>query len=212
MINRKPLFKGRFKGDFESASIEMDMIRGIAASAIVIHHWVLFMPHKSSFSLFYNAAEMIQTLAGTTVHLFFILSGFGLTISYFKKNVISWKDWSKRRFRKVIFPYWIIIIFIFLSGNIIHYIAPALFKRNYSSFVLLAYLTLTRNFFKMSWEMNFQSQFPFENYLSDIKHCAKQRLLKAAGRYAKHFCLNHKDTHLKYYQPACDRVLDLSSI
>ena len=154
MINRKPLFKSEFKGEFESASIRMDMTRGIAASAIVIHHWILFMPHKSPLPIFYNAAEMIGTIAGTTVHLFFILSGFGLTISYFKSNVISWKDWSRRRFRKVIFPYWIIIILIFLSGNVIHYIAPALFKRKYSSFVLLTYLTLTRNFFNLSWEMN----------------------------------------------------------
>jgi peptidoglycan/LPS O-acetylase OafA/YrhL len=47
-------------------------------------------------------------LAGTVVHLFFILSGCGLTVSYFRKGSVSWREWAKRRFRKIGVPYLII--------------------------------------------------------------------------------------------------------
>ncbi len=73
----------------------MDMLRGIAISAVVIHHWLLFFPHQSPISIFYTGAELIQTVAGTVVHLFFILSGYGLTVSYFQRGDFTWKEWIK---------------------------------------------------------------------------------------------------------------------
>ena len=51
----------------------MDMLRSLAILAVVIHHWLLFNPYSSSIRVFTNIADLIQTLAGTVVHLFFIL-------------------------------------------------------------------------------------------------------------------------------------------
>jgi len=67
----------------------MDMLRSLAILAVVIHHWLLFNPYSSSVRIFTNIADLIQTLAGTVVHLFFILSGCGLTVSYFRKGFVS---------------------------------------------------------------------------------------------------------------------------
>lgn len=102
-------------------SVWMNMVRGIAISAVVIHHWLLFLPHQSSISIFYTAAELIETLAGTAVHLFFVLSGCGLTLSYFTKDVFSWRQWAAGRFRKIIVPYCVIVTLTFISVNLLHY-------------------------------------------------------------------------------------------
>ena len=77
-------------------SVWMNMVRGIAISAVVIHHWLLFLPHQSSISIFHTVAELIQALAGTVVHLFFILSGCGLTVSYFRRGDFSWRQEKHR--------------------------------------------------------------------------------------------------------------------
>jgi peptidoglycan/LPS O-acetylase OafA/YrhL len=78
-------------------AVWMDMLRSLAILAVVIHHWLLFNPYSSSVWIFTNTADLIQTLTGTVVHLFFILSGCGLTVSYFRKGSDSWREWAKRR-------------------------------------------------------------------------------------------------------------------
>jgi peptidoglycan/LPS O-acetylase OafA/YrhL len=64
----------------------MDMLRGFAVLAIVVHHWLLFDPFQGSILVFSSLAGIIRDVAGTMVHLFFILSGCGLTLSYFKRR------------------------------------------------------------------------------------------------------------------------------
>jgi peptidoglycan/LPS O-acetylase OafA/YrhL len=127
----------------------MDMLRGMAIIAIVIHHWLLFMPYESS-----NVATLIHTIAGTFVHLFFVLSGAGLTISYFQKRPSSWREWARRRFVKLIVPYWIIITVTFILVNAFHFVIPTFIAESYSWRVLLSYLTLSRNFYSPAWELN----------------------------------------------------------
>jgi len=56
----------------------MNMFRGLAACAIVIHHWLLFVPHQSDMLLNTRLADILCEIGGTTVHLFFIVSGAGL--------------------------------------------------------------------------------------------------------------------------------------
>jgi peptidoglycan/LPS O-acetylase OafA/YrhL len=59
--------------DFEIVS--MDMLRGVSIIAVVIHHWLLFMHNPGSTSFSDVLAEYIHDVAGTFVHIFFILSG-----------------------------------------------------------------------------------------------------------------------------------------
>jgi peptidoglycan/LPS O-acetylase OafA/YrhL len=127
----------------------MDLLRGIAIIAIVIHHWLLFMPYENS-----KLATLIHAIAGTFVHLFFVLSGCGLTISYFQKKTFSWKDWAKRRFVRLIAPYWIIITVTFILVNLAHFAIADFITESYSWTVLLAYLTFSRNFYSPAWQLN----------------------------------------------------------
>jgi hypothetical protein len=53
-------------------AVWMDMLRSLAIFAVVIHHLLLFNPYSSSLQIFTTIADLIQTLAGTVVHLFFI--------------------------------------------------------------------------------------------------------------------------------------------
>ena len=125
-------------------AVWMDMLRGFAIVAVVIHHWLLYVPHGCSIRIFSNAADLIQTLSGTMVHLFFILSGCGLTISYFGRVPVSWQEWTKKRFKKIVFPYLIIVSLTFVLANSANFIFPNTVETGYSPISLLTYLTFTR--------------------------------------------------------------------
>lgn len=49
------------------------------------------------------------------VHIFIVLSGFGLTYSCLSKESISWKHWYVRRAERVLPAYWLVV----LSGSLI---------------------------------------------------------------------------------------------
>ena len=125
------------------------MLRGMAIIAIAIHHWLLFMPYENS-----QLSTLIHAIAGTFVHLFFVLSGCGLTISYFQKKHFSWREWARRRFVRLVAPYWIIITATFILVNCFHFAMPTFITKSYSWAVLLTYLTFSRNFYSPAWELN----------------------------------------------------------
>jgi peptidoglycan/LPS O-acetylase OafA/YrhL len=127
----------------------MDLVRGTAIIAIVIHHWLLFMPYENS-----KLALFIHTVAGTFIHLFFVLSGCGLTISYFQTRPFTWTDWARRRFARLIVPYWIIITSTVILVNLSHFVVPKFIAESYSWTVLLTYLTFLRNFYSPAWQLN----------------------------------------------------------
>lgn len=54
------------------------------------------------------------------VHIFIILSGFGLTYSCLQRNVTSWRQWYSRRFRKILPAYWLVILLGYLLMVGIH--------------------------------------------------------------------------------------------
>ena len=126
------------------------MLRGMAIIGVIIHHWIGLLPHEDNMLI-----QTIQTIGGTLVHLFFVFSGCGLTISYYKNyGHHFWPGWMKRRLIKVIIPYWIIITLIFGIVNLIIGLFPELFDNRYSFADLLSYLTFTRNFYKSAWGLN----------------------------------------------------------
>lgn len=131
-----------------------DLLRGLAIICVVVHHWILFNPHQSSSRLFYDGVELIGTLAGTAVHLFFILSGYGLTISYLRSKDFSWKGWIERRIRKILVPYWVIVFVTFLLADTAHRLFPLESRVSFSYGSLLSYFTLARNFYSAGWELN----------------------------------------------------------
>lgn len=78
-----------------------DQLRGLAIYFVVLGH--LWM-HVSE-----NRAQVI--LSGDSVSLFLLLSGFGLAIST-KNNLIRFKEFCDKRIKRVMFPYWLVTLFI----------------------------------------------------------------------------------------------------
>lgn len=78
-------------------------LRGFSIMTIVLFHFFRLVPFP------YLLSKSIQ-LGGTGVHIFLFLSGFGLSLSTYK----GWTDFLKKRFTKVLIPYYAGVILICL--------------------------------------------------------------------------------------------------
>lgn len=132
----------------------MDFLRGMAVIGIVIHHWLLFIPFDSNPVAVSAVDDFVKEVSGTGVQLFFVLSGCGLAVSYLKKGEpFLLGEWIRRRFRKIVLPYWIIVAGTFALANL------ASFEfgnqaASYSWLSLLAYILFMRNHYEPSRSMN----------------------------------------------------------
>ncbi|HBL13406.1 MAG TPA: acyltransferase [Cyanobacteria bacterium UBA11162] len=98
---------------------KLDAIRGFAASYIVITHWMpslMFVPeiiHKGFFSF---GQEIVM--------LFFLLSGFGIYLSFYRNPDLGFKSYFIRRFRRIYFPFLLAlllsIVIVYLNGKVLN--------------------------------------------------------------------------------------------
>ena len=130
------------------------MIRALAIAGIIIenYHNTLGWNDAGTLSDFFTASA--STVAGTFVHMFFVLSGYGLTLSVLKKEPDSWTAWARARFQKIVVPYWLAVIVTFAVANLSHHWAPAGWQASYSWVTLLAYLSFLRNIYAPGWTLN----------------------------------------------------------
>lgn len=84
----------------------IDFSKGFAIFTIILAHYS--QPYCSGIW------ENGVMLGGTGVHLFFLISGFGLGLSYQNTNAI---DFYKKRFSKILIPYYIFIITVYLINT-----------------------------------------------------------------------------------------------
>jgi len=82
-------------------------LKGLAILAIVFSHIGYFLSTDSRF-LF-----PLSIMAGVGVNLFLLLSGFGLTMSSFRRK-LSIKNFYQRRLPKLFIPFWLVITSFFL--------------------------------------------------------------------------------------------------
>jgi peptidoglycan/LPS O-acetylase OafA/YrhL len=132
----------------------LDVLRGFAICSIIIHHWLTFIPRESSTPFFQEGTDLVETVTGTMVHLFFILSGYGLTLSYFRSHPFAWSTWAKQKFMKIVFPYIVLITAAFLLVNLLNDTNPRLFEKSFSWATLVAYLLFGRNFYEAGMGFN----------------------------------------------------------
>lgn len=85
----------------------INFLRGFAIFTIVLMHCVQ--------GYLDGALHKAALLGGAGVHVFILCSGFGLYLSYLNKP-LGYKDFLKRRFGKVYFPYVIVIALYALWG------------------------------------------------------------------------------------------------
>ena len=132
----------------------MDLLRGIAIIGVIFDNWTGYMELKTTPAVLYSLARLFALAVGPFVQVFFILSGFGLTVAYLHSRADwSWKRWAWRRTTKIVIPYVIVVILSFVLGIVGSWLYPPL-DMQFSGKSLLAYLTFTRNFYAPSWAWN----------------------------------------------------------
>lgn len=132
--------------------ISITLVRALAIAGIIVenYHTALSWNDAGSFSDLFTLS--VASAAGTFVHMFFVLSGYGLTLSILKKEPVSWTSWARERFKKIAIPYWVAVVVTFAVANLSLYWAPD--STSYSWATLLAYITFLRNFYEPGQELN----------------------------------------------------------
>lgn len=88
------------------ASKQLELVnfaKGVAISAIVAFHLIYE---------YMEVPEMLATASkfgGAGIHIFFICSGFGLTLSQLRRP-LDWKEFLRKRLRKVYIPYILVVL------------------------------------------------------------------------------------------------------
>ncbi|WP_410501901.1 acyltransferase [Exiguobacterium acetylicum] len=109
----------------------LDSLRGLASLTVVFHHSMLALP------LFYLAYKhdyqnkLTQFITNSPIHmlwggheavlLFFVLSGFVLSIPFLNNKPFTYKKYIIKRFCRIYIPY---IVSIFLSYTLFYFIQP----------------------------------------------------------------------------------------
>lgn len=93
----------------------LDSIRGIASIIVMIYHCVLCFsifynnniePSRNIFLKFLNYTPLHLSIAGTeSVLLFFVLSGFVLSLPFLNGKPYSYKSYALQRFCRIYIPY-----------------------------------------------------------------------------------------------------------
>jgi len=110
---------------------QLDALRGLAALSVVIHHSVLTLPVFLSAHYHEAVSPLILALTNSPLHifwagreaviLFFMLSGFVLSLSYLEYNERPYKIFILKRICRLYIPY---IVSILLSTILLYLFTP----------------------------------------------------------------------------------------
>jgi peptidoglycan/LPS O-acetylase OafA/YrhL len=133
----------------------IDTLKGIAIIGVFFDNWTGYMKFATTPALLYTLAEAFALAIGPFVQIFFILSGFGLTVGYLEQSKAnwSWKRWAWRRITKIVIPYEIFVVLSFGLGILGSRLYTSV-NVPFSWVSLLSYLTFTRNLYSPGWVWN----------------------------------------------------------
>lgn len=179
----------------EKRYVELDSLRGLAALTVLIGHLYAVFQETPLMTYIFRLGFLRWLVAsGEAVILFFILSGFVLSLPFFKNKPFNYFSYLTKRFCRIYLPYIIAVLFAgtlmvsFYSGEIRH--ASNWFNYSWSkdlSFQVIAdhFLligTFASNIDNVVWslvhEMRISIIFPFLMYFI-IKYNWKVGLLFA---------------------------------
>ncbi|MGY3313430.1 peptidoglycan/LPS O-acetylase OafA/YrhL [Peribacillus simplex] len=103
---------------------QLDSLRGLAAASVVIHHYLLIFPQFYDKTID-NGGSIINILKYTPLHiffsgtqaviLFFVLSGFVLSLPYINKINSSYSIYLTRRVTRIYIPYIISVVIVLIA-------------------------------------------------------------------------------------------------
>lgn len=139
-------------GNGETISVYATMVRAIAITAVVSHNFLLVMPYQKN-SLPGTFLWQFTEALGTFVQLFFILSGYGLATAYLSRP-LKWSVWARRRFVKIVVPYWIAVILTFAAAKLSQMLMPGGGQESFSLLTLAVYLAFLQNVISTGTSLN----------------------------------------------------------
>jgi peptidoglycan/LPS O-acetylase OafA/YrhL len=132
--------------DIANGSYWIDWLRGFAVLMIILHHWINYLFIQTNISVVDKFIKVLLTFTGNCIHIFFVISGAGLTISFLSKPK-PWGQWYRRRISKILMPFWVAVTCTWLLINNMHHFFPKYISAHFDVFALLSNLVLIRNFF-----------------------------------------------------------------
>jgi len=117
----------------------IDYLRGILALLIMVYHYLSWQD-----IIVVDASSFLTRIALYGVSMFFIISGFSLTLTYFNKfkymNIYSIKYYFYKRFARIYPLFWLIVILYISSLIVTHKQIPNILE-------ILSNLSITFSFF-----------------------------------------------------------------
>ncbi|WP_058302893.1 acyltransferase family protein [Gorillibacterium timonense] len=101
---------------------ELDSLRGIAAISVILAHISIILPASNIFEKINYTPLHIFWLGHESVILFFVLSGFVLSLPFFKKSQLGYKDYLIRRICRILIPS---VVSVILALSLMKIISPA---------------------------------------------------------------------------------------
>ncbi|MEL6918566.1 MAG: acyltransferase, partial [Bacteroidota bacterium] len=97
----------------------VNFLKGYSIFTIVVFHYLQYLSLPNPF-------DKLISFGGTGVHLFVLLSGFGLYLSYLRKP-IGYGSFLKKRFTKIYFPYVIVVVLAALLSLMFNFYENSLY-------------------------------------------------------------------------------------
>jgi hypothetical protein len=92
-------------------------IRVVSMFAIILHNWCSVFLQKAHTDFAKPFLNFFLPFSGSFIQLFFIISGSGLTVWFYRNSTISWSMFLRRHFFKILIPYWLAASLFYLLIN-----------------------------------------------------------------------------------------------
>ncbi len=99
--------------------LALDSLRGIAATVVVVHHFVISVPIRQAFVDRGPADNVFFHNGGMLVDFFFVLSGLVIALTYARpgRSQFSFRDFAIRRFARI-YPLHLVMLLVMLGFKI----------------------------------------------------------------------------------------------
>nr|WP_275942541.1 acyltransferase [Paenibacillus alba] len=99
----------------------MDSLRGLAAVCVVFLHMYLIVPWDRLFKIVFEFTPLRLFISGgEAVILFFVLSGFVLSLPYYKNKQINYFHFMLKRIFRIYIPYIVSFIFFIIGKEMLY--------------------------------------------------------------------------------------------
>jgi hypothetical protein len=128
--------------------------RGLAITGVFVENYLSWIGVNAPGPRLVWFIRYVQFFGASLVHIFFVLSGYGIVRKYQACSDFPWKAYAANRFEIIVVPYWIVVTASYLFISLLHGWDPGTFGAQFGPTDLLAYPLFMRNFNVSSWGLS----------------------------------------------------------